>query len=151
MNIDIDSFAACNVRYLAPLAKFIIFAIVVEFIANRKTRDWNFWVSFMCGITVMFRLYLLAWITTIQPYNLQSEIDASFFRDAMLIKLFLFLMTSFFVPISALALGKVWTQQKKCGVTQSLARLVPILGMIYLFVRSFLYTVNFVNSFNLPI
>jgi len=145
--IMIESVATSCVNFLLPLSWFIILAIVLEFIANRKTKDSNIWVTFLSGITVLFRLYLLAWMITLRQKDLSPIFDTESFREVMLIKLFLVSMTAVFIPIFALTIGKIWAQIKICGKFQSIMRLIPVFGMCYLFLKSLIFTINFVATF----
>jgi hypothetical protein len=130
--------------YFGAIAAFLIIALVAEFMATERTRRWNPWLSFLSGTTVMFRLYWCAWLFTLRPKDLKPYIDHETERMKLLTNLIFFVFTTFLIPFVLLAAGRVWQDRQKSGVVLSTFRLVPVIGLTYLFFKTLVFAVDFV-------
>lgn len=135
-----------GILYFGSIAAFLVIALVAEFLAAKRTRIWNPWLSFLSCTTVMFRLYWCVWLCTLRSKDLTPYIDHETERMKLLTSFIFFVFTIFFVPFVLLATGRVWQDRQKSGVVLSVLRLVPVIGLTYLFLKTLVFAVGFVAS-----
>jgi len=132
--------------FFASIAAFLVIALVAEFVGTKRTQTWNPWISLLSGSTVMFRLYWCAWLYTLRSKDLTPYVDHETERMKLLTNFILFVFTAFFAPFVLLAAGRVWEDRQKCGVVLSAFRLVPVIGLSYLFLKTLVFAVGFVDN-----
>lgn len=134
------------VRFLSPLAWFLVLAIAAELLVSKRAHDGNPWVALLSAITVFFRLYWVVWTVTLRQKDLTPFVDHETARMILLADLFLFIVTAIFIPFFAFSLGRIWSQRKVCGVMRSIYRTVPVCGMAYLFVSTLALALKFIGN-----
>jgi hypothetical protein len=132
-------------EFLRPLAFWLLVAIVSEWVATRKTYEWSPWLTATSLLTVLFRIYWIAWTVTFQIKDLTPIVDPETLRDKMLISLFLFFAAASFAPVATLGVRRVWIERDKCGRSLTVVRAVPVAAMTYLFLTTLILAVRVVS------
>jgi len=84
--------------FLSPLAFWLFVAIVIEIVLSRRSRGTNLWLSVAFFVVTLFRLFWIAWGSTLRIRDVTGSFDADTIREKMLISIFVFFVTAIFIP-----------------------------------------------------
>ena len=137
-------------EYLRPLFFWLLVAIIVEWIACKRSREWNAWLTIMAVSVVFFRLYWIFWVSTIRIPDMVETYDIFWIREKTMLTLFLSLSLTGFTPAVVMSLVKVWSTRKRCGRWLSLARTAPVFALAYLFFMTIFHVMGIMSRINTP-
>jgi hypothetical protein len=134
--------------FLSPVAIWLLVAIVVEVVAFRKTRETNPWLPVSFFVVTMFRLYWIAWITTLRIRDATGNFDSETAREKLLISMFVFFVTAVLIPAVVMMCHHAWSKREECGIICTIARLIPCAGVTYIFFSHLVLATRFIAKMN---